>query len=262
MPPESSEGSLSAASGFSPTISILSMASSSRSRSERSRYSRIGTWTFCLTVRAENSAPCWNSTPHRRSSSRRSAGDSSSRFSPEHLDGAGPLRHQTEDGPGQDRLALPRSADEAQDLAAIHVEIEALHDRALAEADFEVADADDRFASFVAGGGRRVSSIGQYLIAAKNMANSPSSTMTMKIAFTTDDVTCRPSDSAEPFDGEALDGRDDADDERHERRLDQPDQEGVEADRRAQPRQEDVEADVAVEPGRDAAAGKRRDRRR
>ena len=31
------------------------------------------------------------------------------------------------------------------------------------------------------------------------MAKSPSTTMTMNIAFTTDAVTCRPSDSADPF---------------------------------------------------------------
>ena len=75
-------------------------------------------------------------------------------------------------------------------------------------------------------------------------------------------VTCRPSDSAEPSTARpsivammpmtsAMNGR-----------LDDPDQEGVEAHRRAQPRQEDVQADVAIEPGRDAAAGERRDRRR
>ena len=36
------------------------------------------------------------------------------------------------------------------------------------------------------------------LIAAKNMAKRPSSTITMKMAFTTEEVTWRPRDSADP----------------------------------------------------------------
>ena len=34
---------------------------------DRSRYSRIGNCMFCSTVSEENSAPCWNRTPQRRS---------------------------------------------------------------------------------------------------------------------------------------------------------------------------------------------------
>src|SRR3954452_23083558 len=64
----------------------------------------------------------------------------------EYLDGAGPFRDEAEDRAGQDRLALPRRADEAEDLALVHVEIEALHDGALAEADLETAHPDDDFA--------------------------------------------------------------------------------------------------------------------
>src|SRR5690606_13874885 len=39
---------------------------------------------------------------------------------------------------------------------------------------------------------------GQIPIVAKKMANTPSTTITMKIDFTTDIVVCRPSDSADP----------------------------------------------------------------
>ncbi len=98
-------------------------------------------------------------------------------------------------------------------------------------------------------------------MAAKNIAKMPSSTMTMKIAFTTDEVTCRPSDSAEPWTASpsivammpmtrAMKGA-----------FDEADQEGVEPHRTPQARQEHVDADVAVEPGRDAASGERRQRR-
>ncbi len=52
MPPDSSDGYLSAASGLRPTNSIFSIASSSKSRGESFKCSRIGICTFCLTVRA------------------------------------------------------------------------------------------------------------------------------------------------------------------------------------------------------------------
>ncbi len=65
-------------------------------------------------------------------------------------------------------------------------------------------------------------------IEAKKMANRPSSTITRKIDSTTDAVVCRPSDSALPLHLEALHAGDDADHQRHERRLDHADLEGVE----------------------------------
>ena len=49
--------------------------------------------------------------------------------------------------------------------------------------------------------------------------------MTRKIDLTTEAVVLRPSDSALPLTVEALDAGDDADDERHERRLDHADRE-------------------------------------
>ena len=99
-----------------------------------------------MTVREENRAPCWNSTPQRRSIALRSAGDSSSRFSPNTSIVPGALRHEAEDRAGQHRLALAGGADEAEDLAPVNVEVEVLHDGALAEADLEAAHADDGLA--------------------------------------------------------------------------------------------------------------------
>src|SRR5579863_454738 len=64
------------------------------------------------------------------------------------------------------------------------------HDLA-AEADHEVPDADCQL---------RGRLLHRHIpIDAKNTANSPSSTITRKIDFTTDVVVCLPSDSALPF---------------------------------------------------------------
>src|SRR5205085_4732688 len=81
-----------------------------------------------------------------------------------------------------------------------NVEVEPFHDGAFAEADLEPAHADDRLAVGVDGdvAAAKVEHRDQYRIAAKNMAKTPSTTITMKIALTTDEVTWRPSDSAEP----------------------------------------------------------------
>ena len=64
----------------------------------------------------------------------------------EHLDAAGPLGNEAEDGPGEHRFALSGAADEAEDLAPVNVEIEPLQDQALAEADLDRADADHHLA--------------------------------------------------------------------------------------------------------------------
>ena len=84
--------------------------------------------------------------------------------------------------------------------------------------------------------------------------------MTMKMAFTTDAVTCWPSDSAEPFTARPSMQAINADDDRHEGRLDHADEEGREVDRLAQPHQEHVGAHAAVHPGDEAAAEDRRER--
>jgi len=82
MPPESSAGNLFASSRERPTISSLASAISSISLGDRSRFSRIGNCTFSRTVSEENSAPCWNRMPQRRSSARRSASFAFSRSTP------------------------------------------------------------------------------------------------------------------------------------------------------------------------------------
>ena len=64
----------------------------------------------------------------------------------EDFDRARLLVDEPEDGPGQDRLARARCADEAEHLAAIEVEVESVHDQAVAEAHLEATDADDGLA--------------------------------------------------------------------------------------------------------------------
>ena len=111
----------------------------------------------------------------------------------EHLDAAGDLRHEADDGARQHRLAGAGGTDEAQDLAALDVEIEAVEHARLAELHGDVADPDD-------GVGDRLRSErhGHIPIAAKKIANTPSITITKKMPFTTEAVVCWPSDSAEP----------------------------------------------------------------
>ena len=60
-------------------------------------------------------------------------------------------------------------------------------------------------------------------IEAKKMANRPSSTITRKIDFTTEAVVCSPSELGAALHVQALGAGDDADHERHERRLDHAD---------------------------------------
>ena len=135
-----------AASAGRPTSAIFSIASSSRSRGDRSRCSRIGAWMFCLTVRPENKAPCWNSTPQRCSTRRRSRGGERVEIVAVDFDRAGALGQQPEDGAGEHRLAGARGADEAEHLAAADVEVEPVHHQMVAEADLQPAHADDDFA--------------------------------------------------------------------------------------------------------------------
>ena len=73
-------------------------------------------------------------------------------------------------------------------------------------------------------------------IDAKNMANMPSITITRKIDFTTEFVVRSPSDFGGALDLQALDAGDDADDQRHERRLDHADLESLDRDRFTQTR--------------------------
>ena len=87
-------------------------------------------------------------------------------------------------------LPAPDGTDEAEDFAALDVEIEAVEHLGRAELHRDVANPDDGVGCF-----RRHRHIP---IEAKKIANTPSITMTKKIPFTTDEVVCWPSDSALP----------------------------------------------------------------
>ncbi len=95
------------------------MVMSSISACEMSRCSRMGNWMFCRTVSEENSAPCWNSTPHRRSTARRASGRRPCRDPRRGSRSSLPLGDQADDGAQQHRLAAAGAADEAEDLAAL-----------------------------------------------------------------------------------------------------------------------------------------------
>src|SRR5262249_16504390 len=110
----------------------------------------------------------------------------------EYADGATEQGGKTDDGAHQDGFAGSRRPDHAEDLAAKHVEIEPVEDKLVAEADPHTPGRDNHLPSDIR------FNHGQYRIDAKNMANSPSTTITVKIDFTTEEVVFRPSDSAEP----------------------------------------------------------------
>src|SRR5580704_900570 len=122
------------------------------------------------------------------------------------LDQPAAFADEPQNRPGKDRLAGAGPAHETQNLAPVNVEIEAFHDELAVKVHDKVAH--------LYGGLRRRAQVllrrwpgarvfqglpvAQYRIPAKNIANSPSTTTTMKIDLTTEAVTCRPSDSAEP----------------------------------------------------------------
>src|SRR5258707_14901923 len=100
-------------------------------------------------------------------------------------------RNKTDDGSHQPGLATAGSAHQAEDLAPAHVEVQMIDHDMAAEADHKVMHTDRKLS------GRFLH---RYIpIDAKNTANSPSSTITRKIDFTTEVVVCLPSDSALPF---------------------------------------------------------------
>ncbi len=102
----------------------------------------------------------------------------------QHLDRAAVGLLEPQDGAQQDRLAGPRAADDGDDLAAPHLEIDAVVDRLAAEARDQVAHADDGFA--------------HRPIREKKMEKPASKTITRKIDFTTERVVWMPTLSAEP----------------------------------------------------------------
>ena len=98
---------------------------------------------FCITVSELNSAPSWNSTPQRCSSSRSSVvarRAATSRPSTSILPPCGRL--QPDDRAQQHRLAAAGAADDAEDLAAPHVEVEAVMHGLRAEAGYQAAHPD------------------------------------------------------------------------------------------------------------------------
>ncbi len=127
----------------SPTISSLARAISSISLCEMARFSRMGNCTFWRTVSEENSAPCWNNTPQRRSSARRSCSLARSRSTPS--TSIEPWRFGNRPMIVRSSTDLPaaRAADHAEDLAPAHVEGEMVEHGLLAETDHEVAHLDD-----------------------------------------------------------------------------------------------------------------------
>ena len=110
---------------------------------DSSRYSRIGNCRFSRTVSEENSAPCWNSTPQRCSIAWRSASEACARSTPNTRMLPCAARQQTDDCAHEHRFAGARAADEAEDLAAIDVEIDMVEHDVVAEADHQVAHLDD-----------------------------------------------------------------------------------------------------------------------
>ena len=84
--------------------------------------------------------------------------------------------------------------------------------------------------------------------------------MTKKIAFTTDDVVCWPSDSALPCTASPSTQATMPITARHHRRLDHADDEMVDRDRVAQAQQESFRLDAAIEPRHQPAAIQRRHR--
>jgi hypothetical protein len=79
--------------------------------------------------------------------SRRSMASRASRSAAEDLDGPRPLRNEAENGPQKHRLAGAGSADDAQDFAAIGVDIETLEDIPVAEAGRQAAHPDHGLAA-------------------------------------------------------------------------------------------------------------------
>ncbi len=169
--------------------SLATMISSS-SRCETLRYSRTGNWMFCRTVSEENSAPCWNRMPQRRSTPRRSAVLAASRSTPNTsmrpaTFGTRPMmvRVSTDlpapDGPTKPRIS-PRLTSRLSPSSTRVVP----NCTVMSRTRMMASEISPRHAHIP--------------IDAKKMANTPSMTMTRKIPFTTDDVVCWPSDSALP----------------------------------------------------------------
>ena len=197
---------------------------------------------FCRTVRLENSAPSWNRTPQRSPIMSRSCGLSLSRSWPNTSIVPALLGDEPEDGARQHRLAGARGADEAQNLAAIEVEIEAVHDELIAEAHLEAAHADDGLA--LAGMFAGLASIVDRREEHREQAvhhDDHEDRLDHRSGYVAAELLGR---AVHPH---ALDRGDDADHHRHERRLDEADHECVRADRVLQARNVDDGRHAAID---------------
>src|SRR3990172_7509114 len=114
---------------------------------------------------------------------------------PEHGDRAGGGAVEADDRAQQNRLAAARSADDAEDLARLHVEVEAVMHDLSAELSAQAPDRDHRLRGFR--GCRRHAPT--YMPRRENrIENRASKTITRKIDSTTDWVVSRPTLSALP----------------------------------------------------------------
>ncbi len=134
----------------------------------------------------------------------------------EHEDLARERGLEPDDRAHQHRFAGARSADHAEDLAAPHVEIEAVVDDLVAERVAQPPHRDDDLAF----GSVRAHIQPTWL---KNTAKKASSTITRKIAWTTAVVVRWPDLLGVALDQHALEAARDRDDHAEHRRLDQPD---------------------------------------
>ncbi len=123
MPPERSAGMRVACSGLRPTICSLTRAAARTSSSGRVPCSRRAKATLSSTLKAENSAPCWNSMPTRL------AAPSPPHFrrrAAQHGDGAARGLRQAQNLAQQHGFARARAADQRQHFAALHDELQVL----------------------------------------------------------------------------------------------------------------------------------------
>ena len=107
----------------------------------------------------------------------------------QHLDAPRHRPVKPDDGAQQHRLAGARAADDAQHLAAPHIEIETVMDDLRAERVDQTADPDDGVAV-------RIGCHVQIFSTENTIENAASVTMTKKIDSTTDWVVSRPTLSA------------------------------------------------------------------
>ena len=117
----------------------------------------------------------------------------------------------------------------------------------LAELHGDVANPDD-------GVGGRLQRHAHIPIAAKKIANTPSMTMTKKMRLHDGRRGVLAERLGRALHREALDAGDDADHSRHDRRLDQADDEMIDRDGVAQAQQKRFRIDAAIEPGDEPAA--------